>query len=48
MPTVLANLAAAARVRGAASLTVAAPVGILAFHGSPAKGADGAVTAVVE
>jgi DNA-binding CsgD family transcriptional regulator len=48
VPTVLTNLAGAVRTRGAASLTVAGPGGVLAFHASPAKGADAAVSAVVE
>ena len=48
VPTVLANLATATRARGAASLTVSGPAGVLAFHASPAKGVDGAVAAVVE
>ncbi|MGZ4603433.1 MAG: response regulator transcription factor, partial [Kineosporiaceae bacterium] len=46
--TVLANLAATTRARGAVSLTATGPTGVLAFHASPAKGVDGAVAAVVE
>nr|WP_141137604.1 LuxR C-terminal-related transcriptional regulator [Blastococcus mobilis] len=46
--TVLANLGSATRARGTASLTVTGPGGVLSFHGSPAKGVDGAVAAVVE
>jgi DNA-binding CsgD family transcriptional regulator len=45
---VLVNLAAAARARGASSLTVTGPSGVLAFHASPAKGVDDGVAAVVE
>jgi DNA-binding CsgD family transcriptional regulator len=48
VPTVLTNLASATRSRGVASLTVVAPRGVLAVHGSPAKGVDGAVAVVVE
>jgi DNA-binding CsgD family transcriptional regulator len=46
--TVLANLAATTRARGATSLTVTVPGGLLAFHASAAKGVDDAVAAVVE
>ncbi|SNS26140.1 DNA-binding transcriptional regulator, CsgD family [Geodermatophilus saharensis] len=46
--TVLTTLATAAGARGTTSVTVTGPAAVLAFHASPAKGADGAVAAVVE
>jgi DNA-binding CsgD family transcriptional regulator len=46
--SVLANLVASTRARGATSMTVAGPGGVLAVHGSLAKGTDDAVAAVVE
>jgi DNA-binding CsgD family transcriptional regulator len=46
--SVLTSLAAGTRARGATSLTVAAPGGVLALHGSAAKGGGAAVAAVVE
>jgi DNA-binding CsgD family transcriptional regulator len=48
VPTVLGNLSSATRAYGTTSLTVTAPRGVLALHGSEAKGRDGAVAAVVE
>jgi DNA-binding CsgD family transcriptional regulator len=46
--TVLRNLAAVTRTRGAASLTVTSAGGVVTLHGSPATGMDGAVAGVIE
>jgi DNA-binding CsgD family transcriptional regulator len=46
--SVLAALAGAVRARGAATMTATGPGGVVALHGSPAKGVDGAVAVVVE
>jgi DNA-binding CsgD family transcriptional regulator len=46
--TTLTSLAASTRARGASSITVTGPGGVVTLHGSPAKGIDGGVAVVVE